>query len=82
MPRNFDHRVELMFPIKNHHLKKRICRDIVAPVLTDNCRVYELGSDGFYWRRTPLNGESKRDAQQILVDYYRPEGGIAIARPR
>ena len=77
MPRNFYHRVELMFPIKNHQLKKRIYRDIVAPVLSDNCRVYELGSDGFYSRRAPLNGESRRDAQRILVDYYRPEGELA-----
>jgi len=73
MPRNFYHRVELMFPITNPELKKRIYRDIVTPVLTDNCRVYELGSDGFYSRRTPSNGESRRDAQQMLVDYYRPE---------
>jgi polyphosphate kinase len=76
MPRNFYKRVELMFPIKSARLRERIYRDIVTPVMTDNCRVYELGPDGSYSRRTPANGESRRDAQQIVADYYRANDGI------
>jgi polyphosphate kinase len=71
MPRNFYNRVELMFPITSARLRERIYRDIVTPVMTDNCRVYELGPDGSYSRRTPLNGEPRRDAQQIVANYYR-----------
>jgi polyphosphate kinase len=70
MPRNFEHRVELMFPVTSQDLRERIHRDIVAPVMADNCRAYDLGSDGTYTRRTPPAGEARRDAQQIVMDLY------------
>jgi polyphosphate kinase len=70
MPRNFYNRVELMFPIANQELRQRIYREIVAPVMTDNCWAYELGRDGTYKRRTPSAGDSRRDAQEIVMDYY------------
>jgi polyphosphate kinase len=70
MPRNFYNRVELMFPLTSQELRERIYRDIVAPLMTDNCRAYELGADGTYSRRTTLPGETRRDAQEIVMDFY------------
>jgi polyphosphate kinase len=78
MPRNFYHRVELMFPIASQPLRQKIYRDIVTPIMSDNCRAYELRSDGTYARRVPMAGEIKRDAQQILMDFYRTDGPTGL----
>ncbi len=72
MPRNFYNRVEVMFPITSPGLQDKIRREIVAPIMTDNCRAYELGADGVYTRRRPASGETPRDAQQMVLDYYFP----------
>ena len=78
MPHNFYNRVELMFPILSQELRQKIYRDIVAPLRADNCRAYELGTDGRYTRRTPSADENRCDAQEILMGFYavRPVTGI------
>jgi polyphosphate kinase len=70
MPRNFYNRIELMFPVTTSQLRQRIYRELVTPLMTDNCRAYDLQSDGAYRRRTPAKDEEARDAQQILTDLY------------
>jgi polyphosphate kinase len=70
MPRNFYSRIELMFPVTTPELRQRIHREIVTPLMTDNCRAYDLEPDGTYARRTPGQDEQARDAQQSLIDLY------------
>jgi polyphosphate kinase len=52
MPRNFRRRVEIMFPIEDPQLQRRLFDGILGVVLADNVKARELQSDGTY-RRVP-----------------------------
>ena len=67
MPRNFNRRVEVMFPIEAPELKQRICKEIVPIYLNDNTRARSLQSDGTYGRLEPWNGEAEHRAQFDLL---------------
>jgi polyphosphate kinase len=53
MPRNFRRRVEIMFPIEDVTLKRRIIDGILGIVLADNVKARVLGPDGAYHRIPP-----------------------------
>src|SRR2546426_711030 len=67
MPRNFQRRVELMFPVRHPELRLRLRREVVEPALSDNCRARDLDASGTYRRRSPAPGELERDAQHAAV---------------
>jgi len=50
MPRNFDRRVEIVFPIEDERLKTRVVDEILAASLLDNANVRLLSRDGTYER--------------------------------
>src|SRR4029077_9413645 len=50
MPRNFDRRVEVMFPLESEDLRRRIVEDIIPTYLGDNSRTRVLPPDGTYAR--------------------------------
>src|SRR5262249_30360230 len=52
MPRNFRRRVEIMFPIENPQLKRRLVDGTLGVLLADNVKARELQPDGTY-RRVP-----------------------------
>jgi polyphosphate kinase len=52
MPRNLDRRVEVMVPIEDTALHRRI-RGVLETCLRDNRQAWELRSDGTYERQTP-----------------------------
>jgi polyphosphate kinase len=58
MPRNFRRRVEIMFPIENPQLKRRLVEGILGVVLADNVKARELQSDGTY-QRLPAPGPNE-----------------------
>ena len=58
MPRNFRRRVEIMFPIEDPQLKRRLVDGILGVVLADNVKARELQSDGTY-RRVPPPGPNE-----------------------
>jgi polyphosphate kinase len=53
MPRNFRRRVEIMFPIEDPRLKRRVVDGILQVDLADNLKARELQSDGTYRRVCP-----------------------------
>ena len=53
MPRNFRRRVEIMFPIEDPQLKRRLVDGILGVVLADNVKARELQADGTYRRVAP-----------------------------
>ncbi|HKI20724.1 MAG TPA: polyphosphate kinase 1 [Isosphaeraceae bacterium] len=53
MPRNFRRRVEIMFPIEDPNLKRRLVEGILGVVLADNVKARELQPDGTYRRVNP-----------------------------
>jgi len=71
MPRNFDRRVEVIFPISNEVIRRQIVTECLTPIALDNSRVYEMESDGTYQRRRPLPDEPRIDAQLHTLDRVR-----------
>jgi len=67
MPRNFERRVEVMFPIEAPELRRRICDKIIPVYLADNTRARALQSDGTYVRVTPRKGEALHRSQYDLL---------------
>jgi polyphosphate kinase len=57
MGRNLHHRVELLFPVENKKLLKRLRDDILATYLADNRNARHMRTDGsFVWDRTSEPG--------------------------
>ena len=63
MPRNFDRRVEVVFPVEDEAARTRITEEILPVFLTDNVKARVLLPDGTYERRHPAKGEESHQAQ-------------------
>lgn len=66
MDRNLLHRVEVMFPILDKKLFKRIYQDGLVNYLNDNVQAWELDGRG-EWNQVH-HGDKIHDAQQILLE--------------
>jgi polyphosphate kinase len=66
MPRNFERRVEVMFPIESEDLRRRIVDVIIPTYLSDNLHARILGPDGTYTRATPGDGPTHRSQYELL----------------
>jgi polyphosphate kinase len=67
MPRNFERRVEVMFPVEAAHLRKQICDEIIPIYLKDNMRARVLMPDGSYVRAAAWHDEPEHRAQRELL---------------
>lgn len=67
MPRNFNRRVEVMFPVEAPALRRRILEEIIPTYLRDNRRARELTSEGKFVRVTPGEGEIPHRSQEELL---------------
>lgn len=63
MPRNFDRRVEVIFPVEDEVLRTRITDEILPAFLSDDVKARQLRADGTYERRHPAPGEASHQAQ-------------------
>jgi polyphosphate kinase len=68
MPRNLDHRVELVVPIEDETLRGQVV-DIVERSLADNTNAWTLDSDGRWHRREPGDDEP-RNVQDELREWH------------
>jgi polyphosphate kinase len=50
MPRNIDHRVEVLFPVEDQKILRRICEGILAVYLGDTVKARRMQPDGSYVR--------------------------------
>ncbi|MSN96304.1 RNA degradosome polyphosphate kinase [Campylobacter sp. FMV-PI01] len=66
MPRNLERRLELMTPIYNENLKKKL-KDILKVQLSDTALAFELQNSGEY-KKIEENG--KIDSHMIFEEYY------------
>ena len=66
MPRNLDHRVEIVFPIVDSRLIRRVRDEILARYLCDDKSARVMQSDGSYVRK--LANGACLDAQQMFLD--------------
>jgi polyphosphate kinase len=68
MPRNLDHRVELVVPIEDETLRGEVV-DIVERSLADNTNAWTLDADGHWHRREPGDDEP-RNVQDELREWH------------
>ena len=64
MPRNLEHRVELMFPVEQDNLKRRLM-DLLELYFNDNTNSHELQSDGTWVRQSPKRGGQIRAQERL-----------------
>lgn len=67
MNRNLFRRIEVVFPVLDKNLKKRIMQEGLLPYLKDNLNAWELRSDGQYYRKQPRNRQRGMNAQLSLM---------------
>jgi len=67
MPRNFDRRVEVMFPVEAEDLRWRIVDQIIPTYMGDNRRTRILLADGSYVRAECTDGAPPRRSQIELL---------------
>lgn len=67
MQRNFDRRVEQLFPLRQERHRAKI-RRLLELQLADTMNCWELNSDGSFERKTPKEGEEPRDSQRLLLE--------------
>lgn len=81
MPRNFNTRVEVMFPVEAPELKARLGDEVLGLALQDTARARRLQADGRYLRDPAVPGAVR--SQQALVESAvrgRPAPGPAALR--
>jgi polyphosphate kinase len=79
MPRNFERRVEVMFPIEAPDLRRRICEEIIPIYLRDNTRARVLMPDGTYVRAAAWHDEPEHRAQMEQLAAASPPVTKAVA---
>jgi polyphosphate kinase len=68
-PRNFDRRVETLFPVQDPAIRDALLRYILQVHLRDSVKARELQPDGSYRRVVPESGEEPVRSQQWLIDH-------------
>jgi polyphosphate kinase len=81
MPRNFERRVEAMFPIEAEDLRRRIVEEIIPTYLHDNQHTRVLQSDGTYSRATADDDVPHRAQGELLAQAAARDGILAQKQP-
>jgi polyphosphate kinase len=71
MPRNFQRRVEVMWPIEDKALAAFVRDEVLATMLADNVKARVMRADGTYEKRSPFDGEAAVRSQQRFMDMAR-----------
>lgn len=83
MPRNFHRRVEVMFPIEDEAIRRRVVDQIMGIALQDNVKASELQADGSYVRvPTPEDPALQVRSQQRFLELAEAAERAALARAR
>jgi polyphosphate kinase len=70
MPRNLNRRVEVIFPVGDERLVRRIKDQVLGTYLSDNVKARRMSSDGTYARVSPAPGEPAINAQAAFLAHY------------
>ncbi len=69
MPRNLNHRVEVLFPIEDAVHLRHLRDKVLEAYLNDNLRARLMQPDGLYLRLHPQGDEPPLDVQQWLMEH-------------
>jgi polyphosphate kinase len=67
MPRNLNHRVEVLFPIESPRLVQYLREEVLAVYLSDNLKARIMQSDGSYMRPVPVESQPLINSQSWLL---------------
>ncbi|WP_429138028.1 RNA degradosome polyphosphate kinase [Bartonella heixiaziensis] len=67
MPRNLDHRVEILVPVFNKIVRQQILLQIMLANIIDNQQSFDILNDGTSKHITPQRGESPFNAQEYFM---------------
>lgn len=81
MPRNFERRVEVMFPVEAEEIRRRIVEEIIPTYLADNQRTRILQPDAKYVRAKLGDNVSHRAQRELLVQASSRTGAV-VAKER
>ena len=80
MPRNLNRRVEILFPVEDPAIVRRLRDEILAVYLRDNVKARFMQADGSYLHSRPADGEEALDSQAWFIahaaDRAPSRGGI------
>ncbi len=79
MPRNFDRRIEVMIPIEDRALKRRIVDEILGIELSDNCKSSILQPSGAH-KRVKTSGAKRIRAQERFIQLARERAGAKLRK--
>jgi polyphosphate kinase len=72
MPRNLDHRVEVLFPLSAPELISRVRDGLLEAYLSDTARARRMLADGAYEQKKPARGKRRFNIQESLIQRRRP----------
>src|SRR4051812_33634647 len=83
MPRNFQRRVEVMFPVDDEELRGRVVDEILAITLSDTVKARRLLADGTYVRVRPegANGKPAVRSQYRFMELAREKAQAGPGLP-
>jgi len=67
MPRNIDHRVEVLVPILDRGLVRNLCDEVLSVYLADNVKSRHMQPSGSYTRKKPADARHKVSSQDRLL---------------
>jgi polyphosphate kinase len=76
MPRNLDRRVEVVAPVDDADLTRRL-EQVLEIMLKDNVQAWELSEDASWQRRQPGDGEEPIATHQVLQELALRQGQVA-----
>ncbi|MCC6751219.1 MAG: polyphosphate kinase 1 [Deltaproteobacteria bacterium] len=81
MPRNLDHRIEILFPVEEPE-HRRYLRAVLELGLQDNTKARELRADGVYrpWRAGRQRVDSQRATMELTEDWLGPREAQPLQR--
>ena len=66
MPRNLDHRIEIVAPVDDSRAQSDMVRAFDV-LLADNSTAWEMSSEGKWMKLRPSKGDRGRAAQQVFM---------------
>jgi polyphosphate kinase len=69
MPRNLNRRVEVLFPVEDPALIRRLRDEILAVYMRDNVKARFMQADGSYVHAVPAEGEEPLDSQAWFIEH-------------
>lgn len=69
MPRNINHRVEVLFPVQDQRIIRYIRDDVLQTYLISNVKARQMNADGTYDRLSQAPGEPPINPQEWLIHH-------------